>query len=88
VAVFSAGLDGNTGVPLAELGPGEVFGEVAALKGARRTASVRAIADCELLRIEASDLQEFLGANAEVRAMIEEKIEARAAEAIQRLVRD
>ena len=39
----------------------------------------------ELLRIEASDLQEFLAANAEVRAMIEEKIEARAAETIQRL---
>ncbi len=85
VSVFTGGLDGHTGVPLAELGPGEVFGEVAALNGARRTASVRALTDCELLRIEASDLQEFLAANNEVRAMIEEKIEARAAEAIQRL---
>lgn len=85
VSVFTGGLDGETGLPLAELGPGEVFGEVAALNGARRTASVRALVDCELLRIEASDLQEFLAANSEVRAMIEEKIEARAAEAIQRL---
>jgi CRP-like cAMP-binding protein len=85
VSVFTGGLDETTGLPLAELGPGEVFGEVAALKGARRTASVRALTDAELLRIEASDLQEFLAANAEVRAMIEEKIEARAAETIQRL---
>ena len=85
VSVFTGGLDDTTGLPLAELGPGEVFGEVAALKGARRTASVRALSDAELLRIEASDLQEFLAANAEVRAMIEDKIEARAAETIQRL---
>jgi len=86
VEVYSGGNGGLPKIELATLGPGEVFGEVAALKGEPRTASVRAVADCELLKIEAGDLQQFLKENSEIRQLIEQKIETRAEETIQRII--
>jgi len=44
------------GAELAELGPGAVFGERAALEQGRRTATVRALTDCRLVSYLAADL--------------------------------
>jgi serine/threonine protein kinase/CRP-like cAMP-binding protein len=84
IEVFTGGAGVET--RLAELGPGQVFGEIAAVKGLPRTASVRAIQDCELIRLEAKTLQQFLAHNAETRAVIEHEIETRAEETITKLM--
>ena len=71
---------------LAELGAGEIFGEIAALEGSRRTASVRAQTECELLRLEAAELNAMLAKNLEIRRMIEAQIAARAEAKIQKII--
>ncbi len=76
----------ETAITLAELGPGDIFGEVAALEGSVRTASVRAISECEILRLEASELNAMLARNIEIRRMIELKIEERAEERLRRQI--
>jgi CRP-like cAMP-binding protein len=76
----------DSAISLAELGPGDIFGEVAALEGTVRTASVRALMDCEILRLEASELNAMLARNIEIRRMIEEKIEERAEERLRRII--
>lgn len=47
-------------VPLATLGPGQFFGEVGILAETRRTATVRAVDDVELLSLEWSEFQSAL----------------------------
>ena len=76
---------GANPMQLAVLSAGQVFGEVAAVKGTPRTASVRAMTDCELLKMEGADLKEFLAQNHEVRDMLEKQIEVRAEAVIQKL---
>ena len=44
--------DDGCGTVLGTHGPGELFGEMAALRGARRQASTRALCSCRLLRID------------------------------------
>jgi CRP-like cAMP-binding protein len=39
------------GEPLAELGPGAVLGERAALDGTARTATLRAVTDCKVVAV-------------------------------------
>ncbi len=46
---------GGRTTTIAELGPGSVVGEMALLSGSRRSASVRAVRNCRLLRLNASD---------------------------------
>jgi len=41
----------NNGKPIARMGPGDFFGEVALLDGATRTASVQAVTDLHTIRI-------------------------------------
>jgi CRP/FNR family cyclic AMP-dependent transcriptional regulator len=43
-------------VVLADLGPGEVFGEVALLDGRERSAGARALTDCEILVLDRRDV--------------------------------
>ena len=62
---------------LADLGPGEIFGEIAALEGTRRTANVRTQTDCELLRLEAAELNAMLSTHAEIRRRMEQTIAQR-----------
>jgi len=47
-------------VALAELGPGQFFGEISLLDGGPRTATVRAVNDVILLSLERADFVEFL----------------------------
>jgi CRP-like cAMP-binding protein len=49
------------GKKIADLVPGDIFGEVGFLVGVPRTATVAAGRDCEVFRIHAGDLEEFLG---------------------------
>ncbi len=64
---------------LAVLGPGDIFGEIAAIEGTRRTASVRALEECELLCLEAAELNLLLAKNADIRRTIEREMKDRAA---------
>jgi CRP/FNR family transcriptional regulator, cyclic AMP receptor protein len=53
-------------ITLANLGPGDIFGELAMLDGEVRSASVEAIGDGELLALPASDVRALLGRNPEI----------------------
>ncbi len=59
VAVVRSTVQGEE-VELARLGPGEIFGEMAMLLEARRTADVRAGSDTELLAMDWNDLKTLL----------------------------
>lgn len=52
-------------LPIARVGPGAVQGEMAALEGGARTASVRAVTDVDALKIPAEALSELVGASPE-----------------------
>jgi hypothetical protein len=51
---------------LAELGPGEFFGEMAVLDGEARSATVRAVTSVRLLRLERADLIALMEENAAI----------------------
>ncbi len=53
-------------IPVARVGPGALQGEIAALEGGRRLASVTAIGAAEVLRIPVSAVRELLGAGPDV----------------------
>ena len=67
----------DTPTVLAELGPGEIFGEIAALEGTRRTANVRTKSACELLRLEAAELNAMLSRHVDIRRRMEQTIAER-----------
>lgn len=76
-----AGLD----VFINKLGAGEFFGEIAALEGGPRRASVRAVTDLEVFRITRGDLQHALADAPDVRARLERAMRARSEELKQRI---
>jgi signal transduction histidine kinase len=57
---------GRSEIPVARVGPGSLQGEIAALEGGRRLASVAAIGAAEVLRIPVSAVRELLGAGPDV----------------------
>jgi len=57
---------GTAEIPLARVGPGALQGEIAALEGGRRLASVRAVTDGEALRIPVDAIRELLNAGPDV----------------------
>ncbi len=65
-------------VRLAELGPGEFFGEVAVLTGRPRTATIVARDAVTLIEILAEDLERIVAAHPNVRAVLEEFYQRRA----------
>jgi len=56
----------KSGQPIAELGAGEVFGELALLDPAPRNASVTALTDTTILRIDAEPFGDILDENPEI----------------------
>ncbi|HEX2221927.1 MAG TPA: ATP-binding protein [Candidatus Limnocylindria bacterium] len=64
-------------LPLARVGPGAVQGEMAALEGGERTASVRAITDVDALWIPAAALRELVGASPDAAVAIVRTIAGR-----------
>ena len=63
--------------PLAELGPGDFFGEMAILEDQPRFAAARAETDVRLLRIERAQFADLLKQNVEVTVRIMRKLAAR-----------
>ena len=57
---------GRSDIPVAHVGPGALQGELAALEGGRRLASVMATEPAEVLRIPVSAVRELLGAGPDV----------------------
>ena len=57
---------GNSDIPVAQVGPGSLQGEIAALEGGRRLASVRAITESEVLRIPVDAIRGLLDAGPDV----------------------
>jgi CRP/FNR family transcriptional regulator, cyclic AMP receptor protein len=51
---------------LKELGPGECIGEMALLESGPRSASVRALGSCKLLRIDGRDLDQMAAVSAKI----------------------
>lgn len=68
-----------------KLREGQLFGEMAALRGGARSASVRAIGHVELLAIDGAALAEALEERPDVRDRFEEAMAARAADARERI---
>jgi CRP-like cAMP-binding protein len=71
---------------LSTLGPGTVFGEVAALRGIPRTATVVAKTKLETLCLEGADFQAILDARPEVRKKVQDVVAKRARENLDKLV--
>lgn len=69
--------------PLAVLGPGEFFGEMAILNGKPRTATATAIEDVSCLVIEAESLEAMLAKNSEIALRLIKKLSRRLASADQ-----
>jgi small-conductance mechanosensitive channel/CRP-like cAMP-binding protein len=59
----SAGRGGTNAIDVNALGPGEIFGEMALMTGARRAATVTTAEECELLAIGPGDFRRLLGAS-------------------------
>jgi CRP-like cAMP-binding protein len=57
---------GRSEIPVARVGPGALQGEIAALEGGRRLASVTAIGQAEVLRIPVGAVRELLSAGPDV----------------------
>jgi CRP-like cAMP-binding protein len=70
---------------LDKLRDGHLFGEMAALRGGKRSASVRAIGDVELLAIDGAALHEVLNESPDVWHLFERAMSARAADARERI---
>jgi small-conductance mechanosensitive channel/CRP-like cAMP-binding protein len=65
-------------VPLNKLGPGEFFGEMSLIQGARRSASVQALDECELIVIDGATLRQLLdsspGLAERIHAVVRERL--------------
>jgi CRP-like cAMP-binding protein len=62
---------GPTEHVLAELGPGQAFGEMALVSGDKRTATVRAVGPTELCYIEKKDFDDLIAADREMAEAVE-----------------
>ncbi|OGQ16617.1 MAG: hypothetical protein A2138_12805 [Deltaproteobacteria bacterium RBG_16_71_12] len=77
--------DAGVQVFINKLGPGEFFGEIAALEGGPRRASVRAVTDLEVFRIARTDLQPILEAAPEVKERLQRAMRTRSHELSRRV---
>ena len=68
-----------------KLKSGEFFGELAALTGQPRSASVRALGPCELLSLSDPDLQSLLSSAPEVREVLQATVSRREAETARKM---
>lgn len=84
VEVFTHDGDGAE-LPLAELGPGDMFGEAAALNRTRRTASVRAKTDVILQRLSCDVMEARLADQPQAIAKLKGMFRERVADTLNRL---
>ena len=69
--------DGAGEVQIAELGPGDFFGEMSLTTGESRTATARALSECELCMVDKDALHEVLENSPELATTISEIVAAR-----------
>jgi ABC-type bacteriocin/lantibiotic exporter with double-glycine peptidase domain len=67
--------DGGKRVYIASLGAGDYFGEVAALSGVARSATIEAVTDARLLTVEPETIKRLADALPEFRARLDERID-------------
>jgi CPA2 family monovalent cation:H+ antiporter-2 len=77
--ISSGAVEVSVGGKKIQLGPGDVFGEMALLSGGRRNADVTAIDYCLFLILEDKDFQQFIGRHPGLRARLDEVAMQRAA---------
>jgi len=70
--------DGSLGRPLAELGEGQAFGEMALLSRGPRTATVRAMTGAELLKIDKAAFEHLVATDDRVATAVERLSHGRA----------
>jgi NTE family protein len=78
-------LDGETPVEIARLGSGDVIGETQLIAGGKRTATVRALEECEVLRLPHAEFDAMMAASEALRAAVAGVIRHRLREAALRV---
>lgn len=73
-------------IHLAELGRGACVGEVSALTGGARTATVKALDDVQVVAFEQHRIQRVVDAHPRVRERLEAMIEGRARDTVSKLI--
>ena len=73
---------------IGELKSGEFFGELSLLTGEPRTATIRALADSELLRLEKWDFQEILERHPNLTETLAEVVSSRQAMLVEQKAKD
>lgn len=61
---------GQVDAPIAEIGPGRIFGELALIDGGSRSAQARALADCDLGVMFRGDFENLMESHAVIAAKI------------------
>ena len=74
-------------ITLATLGPGAIFGELAMLDGERRSASIEAVEDTELLALPATDMRALIREHPEMAEKLVVALTRRLREANERIAR-
>ncbi|MCP4902853.1 MAG: cyclic nucleotide-binding domain-containing protein, partial [bacterium] len=86
VKVFTKGERGEH-LPLAELGPGDFFGEVSLLTGKPRTATITAKTQVTTIELHKHSIDEIAGEHPEVRDVLEDFYERRAQDTVEAVIR-
>ena len=86
VKVFTRTEHGSN-VPLAELGPGDFFGEVSLLTGKPRTATITARTEVTAIELDAASIDRIAEAHPEVRKVLEDFYEQRAQDTVETVIK-
>jgi len=86
VKVFTRTDDGSN-VPLAELGPGDFFGEVSLLTGKPRTATITARTEVTAIELDRADFDRITDGHPEVRKVLEDFYEKRAQDTVEAVIK-
>ncbi|WP_437513659.1 cyclic nucleotide-binding domain-containing protein [Sorangium sp. So ce1099] len=71
------GREGGSTAEVARLGPGKFFGEMSLMTGEPRSATIQAVSDCELVKVDKAAFQEILAAAPGIAEKITEVLVAR-----------
>ena len=86
VKVFTRTTDGSN-LALAELGPGDFFGEVSLLSGRPRTATITASTEVSAIELDGSQVDRIAKKHSEVREVLEDFCNRRATETVEAVIR-
>lgn len=86
VKVFTRTTDGSN-LALAELGPGDFFGEVSLLSGRPRTATITASTEVSAIELDGSEVDRIARKHPEVRQVLEDFCNRRATETVEAVIR-